>query len=81
MYYILRQQKKIGSYDILTEMSKHVTLVHLINSLYNLNHAISVVGYWIFDSNNGKALVLNGELLDIICDPSVGEEQAAEFET
>ena len=46
-----------------------------------MNHDISVVGYWIFDSNYEKALVLNRELLDKICAPSVGEEQVAEFET
>ena len=54
------------SYDILVYMSKHVTLVHLIYYLGPLNHAISFVGYWIFDSNHKKVLVLNREVLDII---------------
>ena len=45
-----------------------------MDSLVNVNHAISVVGYWIFDSNYEKALVLNRELLDIKFPPSVGEE-------
>ena len=48
--------------------------------LGNVNHATSVVRYWIFDSNCKKALVLNRELLDIICTPSVGEEQLDLFE-
>ena len=52
-----------------------------MNSLGNVNHYISVLGYWIFDSNYEKALVLNIELLDMICAPSVGEEEVAEFET
>ena len=52
-----------------------------MDSLGNLNRAISVVRYWIFDSNYKKALVLNRELLGIICDQSVCEEQAAKFET
>ena len=52
-----------------------------MNSLGNVNHAISVVGYWIFDSNYKIALVLNRELLDMICAQSVGEEQVAVFET
>ena len=69
------------SYDILTDISKHVTLVQLIDSLGNVNHAISVVGCWIFDSNYEKSLVLNRELLDTICAPSVGEKQVAVFET
>ena len=52
-----------------------------MDSLGNVNHAISVVGYWIFDSNYKKALVLNRASLDMICAPSVGEEQADKFET
>ena len=68
------------SYDILTNISEHVNLFHLMNYLGNLNHAISVVGYWIFDSNDENALVLNRESLDMICDPYVGEKQEATFE-
>ena len=71
----------MGSYDILSEISEHVTLVKLMDYLGNVNHAISVVGYWIFDSNYEKALVLNRELLGMICAPSVGEKKFAEFET
>ena len=52
-----------------------------MDSLGNVNHAISVVGNWIFDSNYEKALVLNRASLDMICTPSVGEEQAAKFES
>ena len=37
-----------------------------MNYLGNVNYAISVVGYWIFDSNYEKELVLNRELLDMI---------------
>ena len=81
VHYSLRKYKKKGSYDILTDMSDNVTLVQLIYSLGNVNNAISVVGYWIFDSNYEKALVLDRELLDMICDPSIGEEQVAKFET
>ena len=49
--------------------------------LVNLNHSISVVGNWIFESNYEKALVINRKSFDIICAPSVGEEQVAKFET
>ena len=45
-----------------------------------MNHAISVVGSWIFDLNYESALVLNRASLDMICAPSVGEEQDAMFE-
>ena len=65
----------MGSYIILKDISEHVTLVQLIDSLGDVNHAISVLGYWIFDSNCEKVLVLNRESLDMICAPSIGEEQ------
>ena len=81
VYYSLRKYKNIGSYDILTEISDHVTLVQLMDSLGNVNHAISVVGYWIFYSNYENSLVLNRGLLDMICAPSVGEEEVTDFET
>ena len=45
VHYNLRGYKSKGFYDILIDISEHVTLVLLINSLGNVNHAISVVGY------------------------------------
>ena len=63
------------------DISANVTLVQLMDSLGNVNHAISVVGSWIFDSNYERAIVLNRESFDMICAPSVGEEQDAIFET
>ena len=80
MHYSLERIKKKGEYDILKNISANVTLVQLMDSLGNINHAISVVGSWIFDSNYERALVLNKESLDMIFAPSVGEEQAASFE-
>ena len=65
----------MGSSYILTDISEHVTLVQLMDYLGNVNHVISVVGYWIFDSNYEKALLLNREYLDMICAPSVGEKK------
>ena len=41
--------KKMGSFDILIDISEHVTLVQLMDYLGNTNHSISVLGYWIFD--------------------------------
>ena len=63
------------------DISANFTLVQLMDSLGNVNHAISVVGNWIFDSNYEKALFLNRASLDMICAQSVGEEQDAVFET
>ena len=77
----LIKYKKKGLYKILEYISEHVTLVQLMDSLGNANHATSVVGYWIFDSNYEKSLVLNRASLDMIFAPSVGEGQAAKFES
>ena len=59
VYYNLVKYKKKGSYDILKDISEHFTLVQLMDYLGNVKCSISVVGYWIFDSNYKKALVLN----------------------
>ena len=59
VHYSLRKYKKKGSYDSLTEISGNVTLAHLIDSLINVNHDISVVGYWLFDSNYKRVLIIN----------------------
>ena len=81
MHYILKKYKKKGSYDILTDISENVTLVQLMDSLVDVNRAISVVRYWIFDSNYNRALVLNIESLDMICAPSVVKEKFTVFQT
>ena len=80
VHYSLMKYNQTGSYYLLKDISENVTLVQLMNSLVNVNHYISVVGYWIFDSNYKKSLVLNRALLDMICAPSIGEEQADKFE-
>ena len=49
----------MDDYEILENISANVTLVQLMDSLGNVNHAISVVGSWIFDSNYERAFVLN----------------------
>ena len=35
--------------DILNDISENLTLVQLMDSLGNLNRAISILGHWIFD--------------------------------
>ena len=81
VHYKLIKYKKMGEYNILEDISANFTLVQLMDSLGNVNHAISVVGNWIFESNYEKALVRNRASLNMICAPSVGEEQDAIFET
>ena len=73
LYYNLNKYKQKGSFDIINDISEHVNLVQLMDSLGNVNHDISVVGYWIFDSNYEKPLVINRNSLDIIFYPSVVE--------
>ena len=51
-------EEKNDAFDILNEMSENFTLVQLMESLGNANHATSIVGHWIFDSNYKKALCL-----------------------
>ena len=80
VHYKLIKYRKMGDYNILEDISASVTLVQLMDSIGNVNRAISVVGHWIFDSNYERALVLNKSPLDMICAPSVGEEQNAIFE-
>ena len=71
--------QKNDAFDILSDISEDVTLVKLMDSIRNANHAISVVGYWIFDSNYNKSLCLTQELLNIICSTSIDEELVVKF--
>ena len=71
----------MSEYKILEDLITNVTLVQLMDSLGNVNHAINFVGNWIFDSNYEKSLVLNRSSLDMLCTPSVGEEKYAIFES
>ena len=80
VHYKLMKYKNMGDYKILEDISSNGTLVQLMDSLGNVNLAISVVGSWIFDPNYERALVLNRASLDMICAPSVGEKQYAMFE-
>ena len=43
VHYNLIKYKKKGLYKILEDISENVTLVQLMDSLVNVNHAISVV--------------------------------------
>ena len=48
---ISQRYRQKGEYDIFNDITANITLVQLMDSLGNVNHAISVVGSWIFDSN------------------------------
>ena len=51
VHYNLMKYNKMREYKNLEDISADVTLVQLMDSLVNVNHAISVVGNWIFYSN------------------------------
>ena len=70
---------KKGDSDILDEISENVTLVQLMETLVNLNHSISIVGYCMFESRYEKALCLTKESLDLVLSLSVREEQVETF--
>ena len=50
-----------------------------MDTLGNDNRAIGIVENWVFDSNDEKALRLTRESMNLICSPSVGEEQIVKF--
>ena len=81
LIYNIKTWRNKGDFDILNEISENVTLVQLTNTIGNVNHDISIVGYCIFDSNYRQALFLIRESLDIIFSPSFVEEQFVNFET
>ena len=37
-----------------------------MDAVVNMNHEVSIVGYWIFDSNNKKELIFTNESLNQI---------------
>ena len=47
-YNLIKYKKKVH-YKILEDISENITLVQLMDSLGNVNHAFSVVGYCIFE--------------------------------
>ena len=62
----MEQWKKIGTFDIMNNITEYVTLVQLMDSVGNVNHAVSVVGEYIFDSNEEKSLPLNIDSFNLI---------------
>ena len=57
----MKMWRKNDAFDILKNISEYVTLVQLMDSLVNMNHDISIVGYCIFESNYEKSLCLTKE--------------------
>ena len=54
LIYNLKKWVNKVAFDILNNISENVTLVELTDTIGNLNHSISIVSYWISDSNYEK---------------------------
>ena len=39
------------SFDIMNDISENITLVKFMDTVGNVNNAVSIVGHWTFDSN------------------------------
>ena len=50
-HYNINKRKTKGSFAFIHDISENVTLVHLMESVGNINHTVSIVGYWIFYYN------------------------------
>ena len=72
VHHQLIKYRSMGEYKVLEDISANITLGQMMDSLVNVNHAISVVGNGIFDSNYEKVIVLNRASLEITCASSVG---------
>ena len=53
--YKLEQWNREGNFGTINNISEHFTLVQIMDSIGNVNHAVSVVSKWIFDSNFRKS--------------------------
>ena len=57
---------KRWKFDIFNDFSEHDTLVQFMDTTRNMNHALSISGRWIYDSNYKIPPPLMKELLGII---------------
>ena len=64
--YNIKIWKSKGALEILNTISEHVTLVQFMDTVGNVNNAVSISGNWILDSNDEKALLLAKEAYEMI---------------
>ena len=62
--------KKIGEFYIFNDISEHVTLFQLRDTVRNIIHAVSIYGSWIYYFNYKMAHHFIKQSLDLICSPS-----------
>ena len=51
LYYNIDKYKLNGSFEIVNYICEIFTLLKLMEKVGNVNHAVSIVGNWIFDYN------------------------------
>ena len=61
-HYKNKKQKKQVSFDIIHDISENV----ILGSVSNVNNALGIFGYFIFDSNYKKAFLLTPDSLNLI---------------
>ena len=71
---------ELASVYALNGISDRVTLLQFMDSIGNINHAVSIFAKWIFDSNLKKVLPLMVKYLNLICSSSDGENIFTFFE-
>ena len=57
---------KKGLFNIIHDISKKVSLIQLMGIAGNFNNSVSIVGYWIFESNYKYAPPLTLDSLNLI---------------
>ena len=71
----------MGSFDIINNISEHITLVKFIVSLGNVNHTVNAVWECVFYSNNKRDLLLSIEYLNLVFSFSEEDKVFAFFTT
>ena len=56
LHWNINKCKIKGTFDIINNISEHITLVQLMDTVGIVNHTVSIDGNWIFDSNDDKEL-------------------------
>ena len=64
--------KKLEKFDVMANISKYPTLLQLLGTDGGIQHAVTTVDNWIFDSAEEYALALTLENLNKCCGPNVG---------
>ena len=81
LHYNIKNGKKQDTFDILHDISDFFTLLQLMDIVGNVKKAVSIVEYWIFESNYQNELPLKIYSSNLLCSISVGEGLFSMFET